>query len=296
MSSEHGSYGRHPAPGMWAGLPGSTAMGSPEQPPGCEAAPARTGHPVHDPGSPPYAWHGPHGTDPAGHEAEPLALHEYLLLLGGHTTQATSSPPAGTGTVPQPAGPPPAPDTADRPLTVGRGQELTAAEADALIASSSLGTPGVADIAARTSEEDAADVMQRLHALRQPPAEPPPAEYAFERWIEKSHNLPHALMRMGHSYARQHFNHRADLCFRAAMAAGHPDAEQALAALPRTREGLIEPGRDPGGHRTDEARSPAGTHDVRLEDDAMPSAFADSPGSAAQPARGLGWASGMQAI
>jgi hypothetical protein len=62
-------------------------------------------------------------------------------------------------------------------------------------------------------------------------------------------------MRVGSSYARQHLNYRAELCFRAARAAGHPDAENALAALPRTREGLIEAGRgtesapDTTGHR-----------------------------------------------
>jgi hypothetical protein len=185
-----------------------------------------------------------------------------------------------------------------------RSPELSPAEEEALIAASSLGTPGVLDIADRTSDQDAADVMQRLHALRQPPAEPPPADYAFERWIEKSHDLPHALMRMGHSYARQHFNHRADLCFRAALAAGHPDAEQALASLPRTREGLIEPGSEAGtnsiGHATQpvEARhSPAGAHTMRGETDTAPMPHTDRPGSsAAPPARDLGWAPDMQAI
>lgn len=302
MSSEHGTYGRHPAPGMWPGLPGSTALSSPGQPPGCEPVPARTGHPAHDPGGPPYAWHSPHQTGPAVHEAEPLALHEYLLLLAGRTAQATPPPHAEAGPVPPVAGTPETPDAACQPGSGSRGPELTPAEADALIAASSLGTPGVLDIADRTSDQDAADVLHRLHALRQPPAEPPPADYAFERWIEKSHDLPHALMRMGHSYARQHFNHRADLCFRAALAAGHPDAEQAIAALPRTREGLIEPGSGPSpspdhaGHRTDDHRSPAGAHAVRWEADTTPTPHTDRPRSAAPPARGLGWAPDMQAI
>lgn len=302
MSSEHGTYGRHPAPGMWPGLPGPTALGSPEQPPGCDAAPAGTGHPAHDPGGPPYAWHGTHGTNQAAHEAEPRALHDYLLLLGGHATQAAPPPPAGIVPVPPVTGTPSVPDADGRSEPSSPRQELTPAEADALIAGSSLGTPGVVDIADRTSEQDVADVMQRLNALRQPPAEPPTADYAFERWIEKSHDLPHALMRMGHSYARQHFNHRADLCFRAAMAAGHPEAGQALAALPRNRDGLIEPGSEPhtgpdyGSHRTDEVRSPTGAHGVHVESDAMASHQGDGPGSATQPARGLGWAPDMQAI
>jgi hypothetical protein len=156
----------------------------------------------------------------------------------------------------------------------------------------------VADIADRTSEADVADVMQRLHALRQPPAEPPPADYAFERWIEESRDFPHALMRMGHSYARQHFHHRADLCFRAALAAGHPEAEQALAALPRTREGLIEPGTGPDhtGHRADAPCSPANVHTVCGEAETMPMCRTDWPGSTTRPAHGLGWAPDMQAI
>lgn len=293
MSSEHGTYGRHPAPGMWPGLPCSTALGSPGQPPDC-AAPPITGHPSHEPGSPPYAWHSPHQTGPATYEAAPPVLHEYLLLLPGRTAPATPPPAEEAG---------PVPPAACRPASGSRTPDLSPAEEDTLIAASSLGAPGVLDIADRTSDQDAADIMQRLHALRQPQAEPPPADYAFERWIEKSHDLPHALMRMGHSYARQHFNHRADLCFRAALAAGHPDAEQALASLPRTREGLIEPGSEPGtgspGHATrptEDRHSPAGAHAVRWESDTTPTPHTDRSRNDAQPARGLGWAPNMQAI
>lgn len=253
---------------------------------------------------PPVRLAQPHRTDPAAHEAEPLALHEYLFLLAGHTAPAPPPPADEAGPVPSAACLSAMPGAARQPASGSQGPELSPAEVDALIAASSLGTPGVLDIADRTSDQDATDVMQRLHALRQPPAEPPPADYAFERWIEKSHDLPHALMRLGHSYARQHFNHRADLCFRAALAAGHPDAEQALAALPRTREGLIEPGNGPStssspGHATHpaEARhSPAGAHAMRREADTTPMPHPDRPRGAAQPARGLGWAPDMQAI
>jgi hypothetical protein len=101
---------------------------------------------------------------------------------------------------------------------------------------------------------------------------------------------------MGHSYARQHFNHRADLCCRAAMAAGHPDAEQALAALPRTREGLIEPGNDPttgahrSGHPADAAHSPIRTHGTPLAEDPRATSHTSiscSPGHPTQPVRSL---------
>lgn len=280
MSSEHGTYGRHPAPGTWSDMPGPAALGHLEQPPAGHGQQPGQDRASQDLGGPPYAWHASHG-GAAGYEAEPRALHEYLLLLGGHTAQTAPLPPAAR------------PDN---------GGQLTPAEADALIAESSLGTPGVVDIAARASDQDVADVMGRLHALRQPAPEPPQAEYAFERWIDKSRDLPHTLMRVGRSYARQHFHHRADLCFRAAMAAGHPEAEAELAALPRTREGLIEAGAGPttgptarSGHRAGPAQTPTRAHRVCPETEATVMSHTEGP-MAAQPVWALGWAADMQAI
>lgn len=298
MNSERSSYGRHPAPGMWPKLPGSPAFGRPDQAPGADAPPAgRVHEPALDADGPPYAWRGPQPAGAAG-EAAPEALHEYLLFLGGGAGAETTTPP-----VPSNAGPD-APPPGRRPQAVGPSapdssplQSPTSAQGDALIASSSLGTPGVVDIAARTSENDVADVMQRMRALQQPSIEPP-AEYAFERWIEESHDLPHTLMRTGRSYARQHFNHRAELCFRAALVAGHPDAENALASLPRTYKSPVEAGSDPEHppRGLSETQAPITPHNTHLPDQGTPTGHGDPSGFPAQPPQALGCVRNMQAI
>jgi hypothetical protein len=300
MSSEHSTFDRHAAPGIRPGPPGAGH----HTPPGGATASHRGRSIIHGVDAT-HAWHDPHPAPGSAAGAAPPAADEYLLRLTGRpaedppvSAQAAGSQAAGTGRSTHRPGPP-------GPAAAGHGDGAgllppTAAQANALIAASSLGTPGVADIAARTSDDDIADVLQRMHTLRRPPAEPP-AEYSFESWIEQSHDLPHALMRVGRSYARQHFHHRAELCFRAALSAGHPEAADALASLPRTHDGLIAAGSAPetalGHPDPTPSHEPAPTEQAaatRPDRPALRARAADGP-PPAQPAPAPGRAGSLAA-
>lgn len=173
---------------------------------------------------------------------------------------------------------------------------------DALLSESSLGEPGVVEISRRTTEDDAAEIMCRLRERSNPSprALPEPApEYAFENWVDQSRQLPNALMNVGNSYARQQFNHRAELCFRAAMKAGHPEAEAALAALPRDENGIVLAGQDRPLEDTDTASdtliAPIDQQTMSFMEEGLRWARSGSPGRA-RLAWSIGWALDMKAV
>ncbi|TDT94165.1 hypothetical protein EDD99_8076 [Streptomyces sp. 846.5] len=93
---------------------------------------------------------------------------------------------------------------------------------------SSLGESVVLQLASRTPETVVADILRRRHALEQAAS-----EFSLENWAVTSGVTPADLMQTGFSYLDQRFYRQAEVCFQAALNAGHHDASAALAYLQR---------------------------------------------------------------
>lgn len=118
-----------------------------------------------------------------------------------------------------------------------------------LLARSSLSDPELGDIWDNVSEAEVTDVMRLLHfkeASEKYPLPDDPAEGSLEEWAISHTDYPETVMKAGHSYARQGFLYRAELCFKVAYIGGHPDAESYLNMLPRDADSsvIIAPSQD----------------------------------------------------
>lgn len=168
--------------------------------------------------------------------------------------------------------------------TPAHPEELSPAEAERIIERSSLGDSSVLEIGRRTTERDVSEIMRRLKK-KEPKVEPLP-EHSFEKWVRDSRESPNLLMKVGSSYARQGYHHRAELCFMQALEAGHADAQSALQNLPRDECGVLLPGNTtaeytPPPSTTETAHiPPIGEETVNLMEEGLRLAKSGSPARA----------------